>query len=254
MANDYFSFKQFTIWQDQCAMKVSTDACLFGAWASDYIQKVITDSYARSTPLRIADVGAGTGLISLMIHQKNSTSTIEALEIDAPAAAQARQNCSKAGASAQLKVITTDVTTFLPSAPYDIIISNPPFYQDDLKAATQKRNWAFHDETLTLSQLLLFISQHLCPEGHFFLLLPARREQEAEALLRSAELIMVEKIIVRTTPQQLPHRLLIAGQRCQTPTTHIPIPINQKEICLTTTEGSYSTAFTELLKDYYLAL
>jgi tRNA1Val (adenine37-N6)-methyltransferase len=254
MANDYFSFKQFTIWQDQCAMKVSTDACLFGAWISDYIQKVITESQARSVPLRIADVGAGTGLLSLMIHQKNSTSTIEALEIDAPAAEQARQNIAKAGAAAQLKVVTADVTTFLPSAPYDIIVSNPPFYQDDLKAAVQKRNWAFHDETLTLSQLFLFISQHLQAGGYFFLLLPARREQEAEALLRSAELTKVEKIIVRTNARQMPHRMLVAGQRKQTGSTHLPIAIDQKEICITSTEGSYSTAFTDLLKDYYLAL
>ncbi|MFM8710175.1 MAG: hypothetical protein ACKOC7_02770, partial [Sphingomonadales bacterium] len=167
----------------------------------------------------------------------------------------------KAGASEQLKVITTDVTTFLPAAPYDIIVSNPPFYQEDLKGAAQKRNWAFHDDTLTLSQLLSFITRYLHSHGYFFLLLPTRRELEVMELFHLAELTLVEKISVRATHENSPHRLLLAGRRKQNTTNPRNLmvnewsePITTQEICITNKEGAYSSAFTELLKDYYLAL
>jgi tRNA1Val (adenine37-N6)-methyltransferase len=249
MANSYFSFKQFTICQDQAAMKVTTDACLFGAWVSRQIQR-----QAQPISLRIADVGTGTGLLSLMIHQKNPTCSIEALEIDFAAAEQARSNIAKASAEKQLSVVTTDVTNFLPAAPYDIIVSNPPFYQDDLKATAQKRNWAFHNETLSLAQLFSFIAENLHSRGYFFLLVPARRENEVEKLIRQTELTLVEKIKVRTAAQHPAHRLLLAGQRKKTEEIQTAKHIDEKEICITNAEGTYSNEFTELLKDYYLAL
>ncbi|MFM8710080.1 MAG: tRNA1(Val) (adenine(37)-N6)-methyltransferase [Sphingomonadales bacterium] len=262
MANDYFSFKQFTIWQDQCAMKVSTDACLFGAWVSSFIQQQITTPISHADGLcRMADVGTGTGLLSLMIHQKNPYCSTEALEIDPQAAEQARQNILKAGASEQLKVIRADATTFLPASPYHIIVSNPPFYQDDLKANAPKRNWAFHDDTLTLAQLLSFITRHLHSHGYFFLLLPTRREPAATEMMHLAALSIVEKISVKSTPEHPPHRLLLAGRRKES-SSHprelrangISEPTHVKEICMTNPNGSYSSRFTELMKDYYLTL
>jgi tRNA1Val (adenine37-N6)-methyltransferase len=146
------------------------------------------------------------------------------------------------------------VTNFLPAAPYDIIVSNPPFYQDDLKATAQKRNWAFHNETLSLAQLFSFIAENLHSRGYFFLLVPARRENEVEKLIRQTELTLVEKIKVRTAAQHPAHRLLLAGQRKKTEEIQTAKHIDEKEICITNAEGTYSNEFTELLKDYYLAL
>ncbi len=254
MANTYFSFKQFTIWQDQAAMKVTTDACLFGAWVSEHIRLHATQGRGLTTPTRVADVGAGTGLLSLMIHQKNPTLTIEALEIDPLAAEQARQNIASANADTQINIHTTDATNFSPAMPYDSIISNPPFYQDDLKAAGRRRSLAFHEETLTLPQLLNFIKSNLSSSGYFYLLLPFRREKEIERLLYAMQLHLSEKVYVKTSPQQSPHRLLLAGRRVQTETTLLDQPMEGREICITDQNGQYSSACKALLKEYYLAL
>lgn len=254
MANTYFSFKQFTIWQEKAAMKVTTDACLFGAWVSEHIRAHTTQVSELSVPSRVADVGAGTGLLSLMIHQKNPTLTIEALEIDPLAAEQARQNIASANADTQINVHTTDATNFSPAVPYDRIVSNPPFYQDDLKAAERRRTWAFHEETLTLPQLLNFINSNLNSGGYFYLLLPFRREKEIERLLQVTQLHMTEKVYVKTSPQQSPHRLLLAGRRVQTEAALLEQPMGKQEICITDQNGQYSSACKALLKDYYLAL
>jgi tRNA1Val (adenine37-N6)-methyltransferase len=254
MPNTYFSFKQFTIWQDQAAMKVTTDACLFGAWASEHIQQHSPNLHHTTAAYRMADVGAGTGLLSLMIRQKNPGYFIEALEIDPLAADQARKNISIANAEAHIEVYTTDASTFSPLAPYDCIVSNPPFYQDDLKAAEQRRNWAFHEETLTLSQIFTFINNNLSAAGYFYLLLPARREKDIEALLHDAQLTLTDKVQVKTSPPHSPHRVLLAGQRKQTAASLITQPTAEKEICVTDESGQYSPAFKELLKEYYLAL
>ena len=253
MANNYFSFKQFTIWQEQAAMKVTTDACLFGAWASEHIRAHASKGVGLTLPPRIADVGAGTGLLSLMIHQKNPDFLIEALEIDPLAAEQARQNISRAEAGVQVNVHTTDATNFSPVVPYDCIISNPPFYQNDLKAAEQRRSWAFHEETLTLSQLLAFIGKNLSSLGYFYLLLPIRREEDLEAILGTFELRLIDKLYVKTSPQHLPHRMLLAGRRIKKEPPLLKQHIEAQEICITDQSGQYSSAFTELLRDYYLA-
>jgi tRNA1Val (adenine37-N6)-methyltransferase len=250
MANPYFSFKQFTVWQDQAAMKVTTDACLLGAWASDHLQQHFTvNPVEPARAPRLADVGTGTGLLAMMIHQKNPSFYIDGLEIDPQAAQQALHNVEQAGFQQQIQIHTVDVTSFDPAEPYDIIISNPPFYQDDLKAMEQKRNWAFHDDTLTLAALFRFISAHLSATGKFFLLLPCRREQEVQALLHSHDLCLVEKTAVKTAPHSLAHRLLLAGKRGKASTYPL-----EKEICIGGETGSYSNRFRELLTDYYLTL
>ena len=250
MANPYFSFKKFTIWQDQAAMKVTTDACLLGAWASDHLQKKHLGQFSPATTIfRLADVGTGTGLLAMMIHQKNPSFFVEGLELDPVAAQQAIHNVAQAGFEQQIKIHTVDVTSYCPDAMYDIIISNPPFYQDDLKSTAQKRNWAFHDDTLTLAQLFRFISENLSETGKFFLLLPWRREQEVNDLLLLNNLSLLEKIAVKTAPHSPAHRLLLAGKRMDE-----PIQLLEQEICITDETGSYSSRFRELLMDYYLSL
>lgn len=259
MPNDHFSFKKFTIWQDRAAMKVTTDACLFGAWASDRIQKKYSlNIVSTERAIRVADVGAGTGLLSLMLQQKNPGLVIEGIEIDPHAAEQARDNISKAGAATQIKIHCGDVNDFRVSTAYDIIISNPPFYHDDLKAARQKRSWAFHDETLSLSQLLSFITKNLSEKGIFFLLLPIRREKELMPLLENCALQLIEKIEVRATPDSLTHRLLIAGTKIKGVAQPGDRPqfkeLLTEDIYIASRSGEYSARCRELLSEYYLYL
>src|SRR6185369_1848613 len=121
MSNSYFQFKQFTIHQDRCAMKVTTDACLFGAWVAEKVKS------QKSKIKNLLDIGTGTGLLSLMYSQKNSNCTIDAIEINEEAYEQAKENVAASPFAEQVHVMKGDVRTFLLDKKYDLIISNPPF-------------------------------------------------------------------------------------------------------------------------------
>ena len=151
MANNYFQFKQFTVYQGGCAMKVCTDACIFGA---------VVSAQAGNNPLikNVLDIGTGTGLLSLMMAQKTAA-LIDAIEIDPLAFVQAAKNFEQSPWHNKLTIHNTDVLEFHPEKKYDLIISNPPFFEGDLKSENRKKNAAKHDTTLTLEMLLKVIDR-----------------------------------------------------------------------------------------------
>ena len=238
MPNNYFQFKQFKIVQERSAMKVCTDACLFGAW----VAKMFTGQH-----LSILDVGSGTGLLSLMLAQKTEGS-IHAVEIDNNAAEEAASNFAASGWSDRLKVFPTGIQEFFPECVYDLIICNPPFYEGDLKSPDQNRNTALHSEFLSLEELLVNIQRLIPIGGHVAILIAERRGDEFESLCQRFSLYITEKVLVRQSPQHSPFRrmyLLESGTRGQLQTSEIGI----KE-----QDNNYSNAFRALLEDYYLNL
>lgn len=239
MANTYFQFKQFTVQQDACAMKVTTDSCLFGAWCA-------AEMVAIPGEKTVLDIGAGTGLLSLMIAQKNNI-VIDAVEIDAAAAAQALQNCVASGWHKSINVINEDILRmdFLKS--YDYIISNPPFYENDLQSADGSRNTAHHSQKLSLHSLISIVAKSLKNDGTFFLLLPFKRRIELIETLQSHQLYIYKEILVQQTPKHQPFRVMLKGGREQkeSETTTLSIADETKQ---------YTTEFTALLKEYYLHL
>jgi tRNA1Val (adenine37-N6)-methyltransferase len=161
MPNKSFSFRQFTVNQDKCAMKVGTDGVLLGAWAeAGYAAKVL-------------DVGAGTGVIAMMIAQR-SGALIDAVEINEMAFLQAQENVAQCPWKNRITVYHqsfqhfTDHTTFH----YDLIVSNPPFFRDSLKSPIPQRNLARHNEQLDYESILCHAGRILTPNGRVSLIIP----------------------------------------------------------------------------------
>jgi tRNA1Val (adenine37-N6)-methyltransferase len=241
MANPYFQFKQFTIYHDKCAMKVTTDSCFFGAWIANEIQN------AEYKIENVLDIGAGTGLLSLMITQKNELS-IDAVEIDKEASQQAKENIEASSWKNWIHISNEDILSFEPNKKYDCIISNPPFYENELASEQTKKNIAHHSEQLTIEEVLKLIKFHLQTKGIFFLMLPFKRKEEIERLLRKNELHVMHSVILSQSVKHSPFRMIIKG------TTKKTIPENPTSIAIWNEQQQYSSQFVDLLKDYYLYL
>lgn len=221
-------------------MKVTTDGCLFGAWTTSLVAQ-------QTTATTILDIGTGTGLLSLMLAQQ-TTATITGIEIEAAAAQQAGQNFQASPWPAQLQVIQTDIK-LLPATGYDIIISNPPFYENDLRSAAGSKNLAHHDAGLLLYDLIAIIKRQLNNNGLFFLLLPYKREQEVLQLLQQQQLFPLQITRVKQTEKHGYFRSMIAG-------THQAnnLPLTENIITIRDQANHYTDDFSRLLQAYYLHL
>ena len=244
MSNPYFEFKQFRITQVHSAMKVTTDACLFGAWAAESIQFLTIKNKIQN----ILDVGTGTGLLSLMIIQKNPEVFVDAVEIDHASAIEAHENTFTSSWKKNIKVIEADIKTFVPGSLYDVIISNPPFYENELASPDAKKNVAYHDEGLLLEELLVVINKNLNGNGKFFLLSSNKRDKELNKLFTKYNLFISEKVSVRQSVNHPISRVMICGSANGDEKTKI------SEISIRDDKEQYTTEFTKLLKDYYLNL
>jgi tRNA1Val (adenine37-N6)-methyltransferase len=218
-------------------MKVCTDACLFGSLSPALPEK----------ELRILDIGTGTGLLALMYAQQYPNATIDAVEIDEAAARQAAENFAASPWADRLKVYNTPIQQLNPSTGYDIIISNPPFFDNDLKSTNAKRNLALHSEALSLEELLASIDRLLNADGCFGLLLPFHRTAYFEELALVKHFYLSRKILVKQTHAHGYFRSILFFGRTKA-------EMVEKEITIKDADGQYSSDFKTLLKDYYLHL
>lgn len=277
MANHYFQMKQFTVWQQHCAMKVTTDACLLGAWVamtvdresiteespttnnitSSAIGQRSTVNDARSSvngqrptvnrqPSSILDIGTGTGLLSLMLAQKTAQ-PIDAVEIDPAAAAQAVQNIQASPWGDRIQVIKGDITQLELAQTYRTIISNPPFFENQLRSPDAGRQQALHASELSLAALFTAMVRWLHPQGSLFLLLPAYRHDEMMTLATQHGLHLQTITWVKQTPRHEPFRMMVQ-------LGFTPAGLQENTLTIKETDQQYSEAFTALLKDYYLHL
>jgi tRNA1Val (adenine37-N6)-methyltransferase len=238
MSNHYFQFKQFTVQQEYCAMKVTTDGCLFGA---------INAKYLMPNVKRILDIGTGTGLLSLMIAQKNNTAIIDAVEIDEQAANQAAFNFQASPWRDKLHMHHSFIQQFQSVAKYDLIISNPPFFNNDLKSDDAKRNLALHSSDLNLEELLAVIKNNLTNDGKFSVLLPYHRSEYFETLCLKENFYAAKKILVKQTPHHNYFRsILLFSRKKQS--------LENNEIIIKDEFNDYTNEFKNLLEDYYLHL
>ena len=229
-------------------MKVTTDGCLFGAWAGNEVRSM------RSEVRNVLDIGTGTGLLALMLAQENNFS-FDAIEIDKDSFEQACENVEVSPWAERIKVFHANAKEFEFPGPYDVIISNPPFYENELKGSNTKKNIAHHNEGLLLPELMTIIKKNLKPDGSFFLLLPYKRNAEIRKLLTESELAIRQLIFVRQSPLHDFFRVMLEGKLKTDVKTEIQIDvISIKNASPGSAGDQYTPEFKTLLADYYLHL
>lgn len=230
-----FHFKQFSIEQDKCAMKVTLDACVFGAYCQ--VEK----------SGRILDIGSGTGLLSLMAAQR-SDAQIDAVELDKDATQQAHTNFKNSPFSKQLNIVQGDIRERLVNEKYDTIICNPPFFSDHLKGPDDKRNQARHNDALSFLDLLSSVKQHLDEHGLAWFILPTH---EFSGFNQTAEQIgfhLRSLLTLSSRENKNPHRMIFSLSL--KPATEII----EQSLIIHGNDNEYSQAFRQLLSPYYLKL
>ena len=235
MANPFFTFKQFTIRHDRCAMKVGTDGVLLGAW---------TDV---SHSCHLLDIGTGTGLIALMLAQRCPQSTITAIDIDAEAVEQAIENVQSSPWADRVEVSLQDICTFTSNQFFDTIVSNPPYFIDSLKCPDNQRNTARHTDTLDAERLLESVARLLSNDGCFSIILPA---EQTDLLIQTAYnqgLYPSRKTAVITRPGLPPKRVLMEFQKNKK-------ALQTDELIIELERHVYSEEYITLTKEFYLKM
>lgn len=244
MPSPFFRFKHFTVWHDKCAMKVGTDGVLLGAWTP-----LPTDDISH---IRVLDIGTGSGLIALMIAQRTagSSAQIDAIDIDTDATIQAIHNFQISPWNNVLQAHQSTLQDWN-SEPYHLIISNPPYFQNSLKAPDSQRSTARHTDTLTYPELIANAARLLAPNGILSLVLPIDAEPEILHLASIHNLYPTHITHVHSKPNKPAKRLLIA----LSPNNLITLSPNN----LTTTtfyiesnDSPRSPEYKNITQDFYL--
>lgn len=241
MSNSYFRFKQFIVHQDKCAMKVSTDACVFGSYIASKEKDFGNDE------TNILDIGAGTGLLSLMIAQKVK-GHIDAVEIDEKAYEQTKENFEMSAWTSRLADYQADTTKFEFDKKYNIIVSNPPFFKNSLKSSDHNKNLAKHTTSLPHAALAEIVANILIDKGNFYLLLPVEEFQIFEKIAAKNNLPTNEKINIRHYHHSNYFRTIGVFSNVKTTSA------TEETLTLKVDKDTYSQDFIKLLKDYYLYL
>ncbi|MDN3204940.1 tRNA1(Val) (adenine(37)-N6)-methyltransferase [Algoriphagus sediminis] len=194
MANSWFQFKQFLVNQDRCAMKVSTDAVLLGAKASS------------GDPKHILDIGAGTGVISLMLAQRFPNAKVTGIELDKAGFMQCKENFMASIFSDRLQAVHSSIQGFIPEGTFDLIVSNPPFFSDHLKSNDLQKNKALHTDSLSFEDLVKSIQRLLSPKGEFWCILPPRQMKDFCLIAKSAGLHSDYSLKIFHNPKKKQHR------------------------------------------------
>jgi tRNA1Val (adenine37-N6)-methyltransferase len=236
MGENYFNFKEFTIWQHQVGMRVTTDSCLFGAWVA------AQEANASGQAL---DIGTGTGLLSCMLAQKTKY-IIKAVEIDATAYQQATENIKQSKYHERITIIHQNILNYTPSTKFDTIICNPPFFKNDLVGNDPNKNLALHENNLGLQDLFNWVNNNLTTNGKFYLLNHSKRHQEVITAATSCGLFCHKIIAIHQTLKHDSFRHFYCFTKNETSLVEQNLIIKHYD--------KYTPEAITLLKDYYLFL
>ena len=236
-----FTFKQFAICQDRCAMKVGTDGVLLGAWARV--------EHCR----HILDMGTGTGLVALMAAQR-SDAHIVAIDLDADAVAQATENVAASPWANRIQILEADARelvnsqfSILNSQFFDALLCNPPFFENSLKCPDSARTMARHTDTLSFDELARSAARLLTPDGELSVVIPYDRAHDMTVSCACHGLFATRQTIVVPVEGGKPKRILMAFSRSGA--AH-----SVETLCMQDAQRHYTPAYIHLVEDFYLKM
>ena len=233
-----FKFKQFTIQQDRCAMKVGTDGVLLGAWCP-----------IENHPFSVLDIGAGTGILSLMLAQRSYAEQIDAIEIDENAYEQCVDNFENSLWGDRLFCFHAGLDEFMdePEEEYDLIVSNPPFYSEDYKTESEQRDLARFQDAMPFEDLIEAAQLLLSENGIFAVIIPFKEELRFIALAKDFNLHPFKITHVKGTPATEIKRSLLAFSFTEKET-------ETTELIIETARHQYTEDYIALTKEFYLKM
>ncbi|MGG7036334.1 MAG: tRNA1(Val) (adenine(37)-N6)-methyltransferase [Flavobacterium sp.] len=229
-------------------MKIGTDGVLLGAWTP-----------INHNPFSVLDIGAGTGILSLMLAQRSAAEQIDAIEIDDDAYEQCVENfensswsdrlfCFHAGLDEFMEEPEDDPSDSELAEQYDLIVSNPPFYTDDYKSQNEQRDLARFADALPFDHLIEAVALLLSENGIFAVIIPFKEEEKFLELAKESELYPVKITRVKGTPSTEIKRSLIAFSNKEMETCSID------ELIIETSRHQYTEDYIALTKDFYLKM
>lgn len=233
-----FKFKQFTVHQDQCAMKVGTDGVLLGAWIS-----------LEHKPNSILDIGTGTGLIALQMAQRSNAEIIDAIEVDESAYEQCVTNFEASPWADRLFCYHAGLDEFVDEVDdqYDLIVSNPPFYAEEMASGNASRDQARQTSSLPFDELLEGVSKLLSIEGRFSVIIPYKEETNFVKLAGAFGLFQKRITRIKGNPDaSIKRSLLEFSFKKKTP--------EMNELVIELERHQYTKAYIDLTKDFYLKM
>ena len=234
-----FQFKQFAVQQDKCAMKIGTDSVLLGAWCP-----------IDNNPFSILDIGAGTGVLSLMLAQRSQAAQIDALEIDDDAYEQCQENFENSPWTVRLFCFHAGLDEFMdePAEEYDLIIYNPPFYSEDFKSNNEQRDLARFQDVLPFEDLVEAADLFLSENGVLAVIIPFNEENRFIDLCAEVELYPIRITRVKGTPTTEIKRSLLAFKRYELSV------LTADELVIEMNRHEYTNDYINLTKEIYLKM
>lgn len=234
-----FTFKQFTIQQDRCAMKIGTDGVLLGAWTP-------IDTAVDS----ILDIGTGTGILALMAAQRTNAEIIDALEIDTEAYEQAVENFEASPWGDRLFCYHASFQEFFEEIEdkYDLLMSNPPFYAEDYKTSNDQRDLARFQDALPFEHLLVGASRLLSEHGKLSIIIPFKEEEKVLGIGKQVQLYPQKITRVRgNATAEVKRSMILLGFDQKT-------DCSIDELIIENSRHQYTDAYINLTKDFYLKM
>ncbi len=233
-----FKFKEFTVSQNKCAMKIGTDSVLLGAWTS-----------VENNPFSVLDVGAGTGVLSLMLAQRSNAENIEAIEIDADAYEQCSENFESSPWADRLFCYHASLLEFVEEVEdeYDLIICNPPFYSEDYKTENEARNLARFNDAMPFEHLIHAVAHLLSDDGIFSVVIPFKKEERLIMLASKVGLFLNRSLRIKGNADSETKRSLLEFSFNET-------KIETSELIIETARHQYTQDYINLTKDFYLKM